>query len=114
MIDRGHVLPLTRQVSLLQLSRSSVYYLPRPVPLARLAIMHRIDILHHDYPFAGSRMLRDLLRAEGVLIGRWAVATPVGLRPPCATPRHRHSVRINRQEIHLSEPKRCSDKPSHL
>jgi putative transposase len=75
MIDRANVLPLTRQASLLRLSRSSVYYLPRPVPPARLAIMRRIDELHLEYPFAGSRMLRDLLRAEGITIGRLAVAT---------------------------------------
>jgi putative transposase len=75
MIDRANVLPLTRQASLLQLSRSSVYYQPRPVPPARLAIMHRIDALHLEHPFAGSRMLRDLLRAEGLMIGRLAVAT---------------------------------------
>jgi putative transposase len=75
MIDRADVLPLTRQASLLRLSRSSVYYLPRPVPPAQLAIMHRIDALHLEHPFAGSRMLRDLLRAEGMVIGRLAVAT---------------------------------------
>jgi len=75
MIDRANVLPLTRQAGLLQLSRSSVYYLPRPVPPARLAIMRRIDELHLEHPFAGSRMLRDLLRAEGITIGRLAVAT---------------------------------------
>jgi len=75
MIDRGNVLPLTRQASLLRLSRSSVYYLPRPVPPARLAIMHRSDALHLEHPFAGGRMLRDILRAEGVVIGRLAVAT---------------------------------------
>jgi putative transposase len=75
MIDRVHVLPLTRQASLLRLSRSSVYYLPRPVPPARLAIMRRIDELHLEHPFAGSRMLRDLLRREGITIGRLAVAT---------------------------------------
>ena len=75
MIDRGNVLPLTRQASLLRLSRSSVYYLPRPVPPARLVIMRRIDELHLEYPFAGSRMLRDLLRREGITIGRLAVAT---------------------------------------
>ena len=75
MIDRADVLPLTRQASLLRLSRSSVYYLPRPVPPARLAIMHRIDALHLEHPFAGSRMLRDLLRLEGITIGRVAVAT---------------------------------------
>ncbi|MBU3748545.1 MAG: IS3 family transposase, partial [Burkholderiaceae bacterium] len=34
-----------------------------------------IDALHLDYPFAGCRMLRDLLRAEGIAIGRLAVAT---------------------------------------
>ena len=75
MIDRGNVLPLTRQAKLLRLSRSSLYVLPRPVPPARLAIMHRIDALHLDHPFAGSRMLRDMLRLEGVTIGRQAVAT---------------------------------------
>jgi len=75
MIDRDNVLPLTRQAGLLRLSRSSVYYLPRPVPPARLAIMRRIDELHLEHPFAGSRMLRDLLRAEGIMIGRLAVAT---------------------------------------
>jgi putative transposase len=75
MIDRGNVLPLTRQAALLRLSRSSVYYLPRPVPPARLAIMRRIDELHLEHPFAGSRMLRDLLRREGITIGRLAVAT---------------------------------------
>jgi HTH-like domain len=75
MIDRGNVLPIARQASLLRLSRSSIYYLPRPVPPARLAIMHRIDALHLEHPFAGSRMLRDMLRAEGITIGRLAVAT---------------------------------------
>jgi putative transposase len=75
MIDRGHDLPLARQADLLGLSRSSLYYEARPVPVAELAIMRRIDALHMDYPFAGSRMLRDLLRGEGVAIGRELVAT---------------------------------------
>jgi putative transposase len=70
MIDRSHELPLTRQADLLRLGRSSLYYEPRPVPEAELAIMRRIDALHLDYPFAGSRMLRDLLRGEGVVVGR--------------------------------------------
>jgi putative transposase len=75
MIDRSHELPLTRQAALLRLSRSSLYYEPQPVPEAELAIMRRIDALHLDYPFAGSRMLRDLLRGEGVAIGREMVRT---------------------------------------
>jgi putative transposase len=75
MIDRSHDLPLTRQAKVLNLSRSSLYYRPRPVSPADLAVMRRIDELHLDYPFAGSRMLRDLLRGEGVRIGRQRVAT---------------------------------------
>src|SRR5258706_6308058 len=75
MIDRGHELALIRQAKLLKLSRSSVYYRPRPVSPADLAIMRRIDELHLDYPFAGRRMLRDLLRGEGIAIGRQRVAT---------------------------------------
>jgi putative transposase len=75
MIDRGHGLPLRRQAEVLRLSRSSLYYEPRTVPAADLAIMRRIDELHLDYPFAGSRMLRDLLRGEGVAIGRERVAS---------------------------------------
>ena len=70
MIDREHELPLTRQANLLKLSRGSLYYKVRPVTAANLAIMRRIDALHLEYPFAGSRMLRDLLRGEGVVIGR--------------------------------------------
>ena len=70
MIDRGHELPLTRQAALLKLSRGSLYYTARPVTPADLTVMRRIDELHLDDPFAGSRMLRDLLRGEGVVIGR--------------------------------------------
>jgi len=75
MIDRSHELSLTRQAQVLGLSRGSLYYQPRPVSAADLAIMRRIDELHLDYPFAGSRMLRDLLRGEGVQIGRQRVIT---------------------------------------
>jgi putative transposase len=75
MIDRSHDLPLAKQAKALGISRGSVYSLPRPVSAADLAIMRRIDELHLDYPFAGSRMLRDLLALEGVKTGRLHVAT---------------------------------------
>jgi len=75
MIDRDHELPLRRQAEVLQLSRSTLYYEPRPVPAADLAVMRRIDELHLDYPFAGSRMIRDLLRGEGIAIGRERVVS---------------------------------------
>jgi len=75
MIDRGHDLPISKQAEVLRISRGSVYYLPRPVPEADLAIMRRLDRLHLEFPFAGSRMLRGLLVAEGCKIGRRHVKT---------------------------------------
>jgi len=75
MIDRAHDLPITKQAAALNVSRGSVYYLPRPVSAADLALMRRIDELHLEFPFAGSRLLRDLLAAEGNKIGRRHVAT---------------------------------------
>ena len=75
MIDRSHALPVSRQAQAVGISRGSVYYLPRPTSAVDLAIMRRIDELHLDYPFAGSRMLRDLLGAEGIRVGRLHVAT---------------------------------------
>jgi putative transposase len=75
MIDRTHDLPIARQAKALNISRGSVYYLPRPVPPADLALMRRMDELHLEFPFAGSRMLRDLLNAEGIAVGRRHVAT---------------------------------------
>ena len=70
MIDRKHELPITKQVEALNISRGSVYYLPRPVPERDLTVMRRMDELHMDYPFAGSRMLCGLLNGEGFVIGR--------------------------------------------
>ena len=75
MIDRAHDLPIGKQAEALNISRGSVYYLPRPVSACDLAIMRRIDELHLEFPFAGSRMLRDLLAAEGCKIGRRHVKT---------------------------------------
>ena len=75
MIDREHNLPISKQAEVLRISRGSVYYLPRPVPDADLAIMRRLDRLHLEFPFAGSRMLQGLLVAEGSKIGRRHVKT---------------------------------------
>jgi len=75
MIAPAHDLAITKQAKALNISRGSVYYLPRPVPEADLAIMRRLDRLHLEFPFAGSRMLRGLLAAEGCKIGRRHVKT---------------------------------------
>src|SRR3954471_1896442 len=75
MIDRDHDLPIIKQAKALGISRGGVYYRPRPVSAGALAVMRRMDELHLEFPFAGSRMLRDLLNKEGVEIGRRRVAT---------------------------------------
>ena len=75
MINKNHELPVSRQAKELGISRGSIYYLPRATSVADLALMRRIDELHLDYPFAGSRMLQWLLRAEGHKAGRLHVAT---------------------------------------
>lgn len=75
MINATHELSLTRQAELLDLSRSSLYYRPVPASQADLRLMRRIDELHLELPFLGSRMLRDLLVQEGFIVGRKHVAT---------------------------------------
>lgn len=75
MIDRTHELPIARQAALLDLSRSAVYYQPVGVSDADLELMRRIDELHLAHPFAGSRMLKRLLRHDGFVVGRTHVRT---------------------------------------
>jgi putative transposase len=75
MIDRTHDLPVARQCRILSLARSTAYYRLQEAGEADLGLMRRIDELHLDYPFAGSRMLRDMLRREGHQIGRKHVTT---------------------------------------
>jgi putative transposase len=95
MIDRTHPLSVVRQCQLLGVARSTAYYQPTPVADAELALMRRIDELHLQYPFAGARMLRDLLRQNGQAMGRRRVASlmrRMGItavyRQPCTTQRH--------------------------
>ena len=89
MIDRKHRLSVTRQATLLGLSRGSVYYLPRPVGAAALALMRRLDELHLEYPFMGARMLRRQLLAAGIRVGRRHVRTlmrRMGMEALCPQP----------------------------
>jgi putative transposase len=59
---------------LLNLSRASLYYTPKGPSERDLKLMRRIDELHLELPFAGARMLRDLLNREGTKVGRKHVA----------------------------------------
>ena len=90
MIDREHDLPLTQQASVLSISRGIIYYVPEPTSAADLVLMRKIDELHLEHPFAGSRMLRDLLAADGIKIGRRHVTTlmrKMGMEATYAKPR---------------------------
>ena len=96
MIDRTHALPVTRQAEALGISRGAVYYVPRPMSAFDLALLRAIDALHLDFPFAGARMLRRLLRAEFPGVGRRRIGTlmqHMGIAAICPQPgtsrRHR-------------------------
>jgi putative transposase len=75
MIERGSTLPVTRQAELLDLSRASVYYTPRPLSDRDLGLMRRLDELHLELPFYGSRKLTRELQKEGHDVGRRHVVT---------------------------------------
>ena len=75
MIDPEHDLPIKQQAEVLGISRSTVYYDPRPISDEDLWLMRRLDELHLNYPFAGSRMLRGLLWQQGLEVGRRHIKT---------------------------------------
>jgi putative transposase len=75
MINRKAKLSIKRQCALLKLPRSTAYYRPGEFPQSDLDLMKRIDELHLQWPFAGSRMMRDFLRQEGFKVGRRHVRT---------------------------------------
>ena len=114
MIDRQHDLSITKQAKALNISRGNVYYLPRPVSAADLAVMRRMDELHLELPFAGNRMLLDLLNAEGVVIGRQHIATLIermGIeaicrKPNTSKPAPRHKIYPYRLRNLSSDPTR--------
>ena len=92
-------LSLSRQCSILSISRSSLYYRPKGESAESLALMRRIDELYLKYPFYGSRQMARQLGREGHLVGRHRVRRlmrPMGLQaihqPPrtsAAHPEHR-------------------------
>lgn len=70
MITAGEKLPITRQCALLGIARSTAYYQPQPVSDADTDLMGRIDAIHLEYPFLGSRRICDALADDGIIINR--------------------------------------------
>ena len=93
-------MPITTQCQLLGLSRSSAYYRPREVSASDLALMRRLDELHLEHPFLGSRKLTRLLKDEGHPVGRRHVTTlmhrmgiePIYRKPRTSLPDQAHKI----------------------
>ena len=75
MIERDSQIPVKRQAQLLDLSRSSVYYVARALPERDLRLMRILDELHLKWPFYGSRKLTRELQNQGHDVGRRHVRT---------------------------------------
>ena len=70
MIDKDHELSVIRQVQLLDLSRSTLYYRSQPTSESDLQLMREIDRLRLEHPFAGAGMLRAMLGPKNIAVGR--------------------------------------------
>lgn len=70
MIAPGSELSVARQAKLLGISRSSVYYRPRRESQEELDLLRRLDELFTENPVYGSRRVQQMLKREGVLVGR--------------------------------------------
>src|ERR1017187_9611469 len=104
MIDPEHDLPIKQQAEVLEISRSTVYYEPRPISDEDLWLMRRIDELHLNYPFAGSRMLRGLLWQQGLEVGRRHIKTlmkRMGIEAIYRRPQHLET-RARTQDLSVS------------
>lgn len=75
MIDCKHLLLISSQAKIVKISRGSVYYQAKPVNETDLCLMRKIDELHLEHPFMGTRMLRDQLNRQGEQVGRKRVSS---------------------------------------
>ena len=98
MIDRGYGLPLSRQCELLGVSRSSQYYAAKGESAENLALMRRLDELHLEHPFYGSRQMARHLRHERVATGRHRV---------------RRLMRLTGMEAVYRRPRTSAANPEH-
>lgn len=77
MIDGHHALSISRQAQLADISRGSVYYLPKPVSAADLALLRHVDVLHVEHPF-----MQDLSCMNGAAQPIQAAFKP-GIKKTC-------------------------------
>ena len=65
LVEPNAPLSMRWQCELLGVNRSSLYYEPVEPDGEQLALMRRMDELHLKHPFFGSRMMTQILKAEG-------------------------------------------------
>lgn len=70
LVSHGNKPSMRRQCELLGVSRAGLYYQPIEPSADELALMRRIDELHLEHPFFGSRMMSATLRAEARVVNR--------------------------------------------
>lgn len=73
MIEEGISISVRRQCVLLKLSRSGVYYKPKPISEAELAIISLVDEIYTAHPYFGTRRMVQELEGYGIDIGRQQV-----------------------------------------
>jgi putative transposase len=100
-LDRDHPdLSVRRQCAMLGVARSGVYRKPAPANDNDLALMRRIDALHTERPFLGSRRIAKTLSQEGLSINRKRVRRlmrlmgieALGPKPRTTTPAPGHKI----------------------
>ncbi len=69
-IQMEHELPKTRRCELLGIARSTAYYRPEPISGADMMLMRLIDQIHLQWPFYGSRRIRNELEDLGHWVNR--------------------------------------------
>jgi len=94
MIDRTHELSVSRPCHLLEISRSSYYSQAVAVNQRDGELMRRIDEIPLQYPFYGSRKVRDEFKDRGFKVGRG----------PICTLRRKMGIAALYQKPRLSEP----------
>jgi putative transposase len=98
MIDRSHAqLSLVRQCALLGVSRSGLYYRPKPENEANPALMRLIDAIYTAHPFMGSRQITRELRRQGHPVNRKRVSRLMGLMGLAAVAPGPHTSRPHPQ-----------------
>jgi putative transposase len=107
MVSKDHELSQRRQCTLLQLSRSTLYYRPKSASAENLRFMETIDKKFLDTPWYGSRQMARHMKRQGHKCGRHHA----GSVPPAR--RVRRLMRLMRLVPIYQEPNTSKKHPAH-